>query len=215
MPAIVIDSTKEMPVAKRDLSVGVPLDLSEAQRKEVVLTKYISTDPMHADWQPDGEWVEVVTADVSGKGRSDRIQLEMDGEKRKLRDDDGYIVRLVGTLTQIVGMVPGQPPMEERQVEEYMDATGNQVPRYQQWDFHVESVLKTNGPEAKAALLKSEDQKRQQAQAEMYQSQTEVFQNIMAMFQAGMSQLMQQGVTAPSAEQVVAAGQKVLIGGKK
>lgn len=202
---VLIDPTKEQDVEERILEDGVPLELGE-MTKQVVLTKYISMDPQHADWQPAEEWFEEVTADVGGKGRSDRIQILDGGSGRRLSDDDGMIVKLRGTLSRIVGMVPGQPPMDERTVEDFIDATGRNVPRFQQWDFRITEVLLTNGPEGRRDMLRGEDQKRLRAQSEMFDKQTETFQKILDMFQAGLAATQAQGKLAPTAEEVLVAG---------
>jgi len=208
---VLIDPAKEKSVARRSLEDGVPLELGE-MAQQVVMTKYISNDPMHADWQPAEEWLEVVTADVASAGGKARILLpDEGGQPRRLTDDDGYIVKLRGTLTRLIGMVPNLPPLDESQIEAWQEANpGKAVPLYQQWDFRVTDVLKTNGPEGRRALLKGEDQRRMAAQADMFEKQTEVFQNILALFQAGTAAMQAQGVQVPTAQAVVEAGAKAL-----
>ena len=178
MPAV-IDMMKEVAIPKeqRNLESGVHLELGE--QRDVVLTKFVSTDPKRACWAPEGEWEDEVTVDVGGGRRSVRIGVRKpDGELRSVNIDDGLIIRLYGTMSRIVGMLPGQPPMDEAAVEAYIDQTEKQVPLFQQWDFRVKWVKKTNGPEARFALHKSEDQKRQQSQTDLFEALKQMFQSL-------------------------------------
>jgi len=193
----------DVEVGKREgnLETGIALDLDERQRETVVLTKFISNNPVHADWQPSGEWYEETTSDV-GRGKNPRIIVG----KRAASIDDGLIIQLVGTMSGLVGILPGQPPMSESQVEAYQDATEQPVPMFQQWDFRIKSILRTNGPEARQALSRSEDQKRKNAQTEMFEAFTK-------MFQTGQKEAMAQGDVSPSAEKALTLG--AAVGGKK
>ena len=208
---VVLDVSKEQQVPKRVLEDGVPLDLGDITR-EVVMTKYVSNDPLHADWQPLDIWDEEVTADIAAPGARPRIQFVDDtGATRRVSDDDGLIIKIRGTLARIVGMVPGLPPMSEQDIDRYKEANPRvSIPLYQQWDFRVREVLKTNGPEGRRNLLKGEDQRRLSAQTDLFQKQEEVFSRILAMFQAGMEAMQKQGTVAPNAQAVVDAGAKVL-----
>ena len=191
-----------------DLSRGVPIELTPEQRGEVVMTKYVSMNEQHADWQPSGEWFEQVTSDV-GLGRDARIVVKgVDGEDRAVSIDDGLIIDLVGKMSGVVGMSPEGQPMSEEQARNYRDATGRALPMFQKWDFRISRILKTNGPEARHSLLRSEDQKRQAAQ-------TEMFETFIQMFKAGMETLRAQGANSPSPSEVLKAGANALGGSKK
>lgn len=199
MAPVLVDTESEVAVQGRDLSKGVPLNLSVEQRSQVVLTKYINMNQQKADWQPAGEWHEQVITDV-GRGKNPRITVKReDGEERPVSIDDGLIIDLVGKMTGVVGMLPGQPPMSEAQVQAYMDASGEPVPLYQQWDFRVTRILKTNGPELRLQLTKTEDQKRQMAQTEMFDAFTR-------MFQLGAEEMAKRGDKSPAAAAVLQAG---------
>lgn len=198
----------------RDLELGVPIELTEAQTSEVVMTKYVSMDPHRADFQPEGIWYEQVTTDVGGKGRSDRITVpNIDGESTHgVNINDGLIIDIHGTLAGIVGLLPGRPPMQQREVEDYMEATGDAVPTFQQWDFRIVKVRKTNGPELRMQMGRTEDQKRKTAEAAMFSSQQEFFQGMMEMFKAGQLGMNEEGEIAPSADAVVKKGLKLTEG---
>ena len=176
---VLIDVQKEALLpegARKNLSKGVPLALTEDQKSAVVLTKYISTDPLHADWQPAGEWWEQIIADVGGGRRRSRIMVSGEnGQPRGVNEDDGLIINIIGTMTGQVGILAGRAPMSMEEVEAHIDATEEPVPLFQRWDFRVRSVLKTNGPQQRESLMRSEDQKKQEAQAEMFGTITAAF----------------------------------------
>lgn len=201
---VLLDPAKEVDVPKRQKNYnnGVPLQLTPEQKKRVVMTKYISTDSAHADWQPEGEWFEQIVADIPRgtrrRGRP-RITVEgVDGEERGLTVDDGCIVDIIGTTDKIVGIIPGRPPMNEEEVDDYQEVSEDPVPMFQQWDFRITQVLKTNGPQGRIDLARSEDQKKIDAQAEMYESIAEAFTQ-------GFQQLLSQGNKAPTADAVMEA----------
>lgn len=195
---VVLDVDKELEVRERNLETGVPLSL-EGQT-DVVLTKFISMNPRRACWQPEGVWWEQVTSDVGGGRRRVRIAVKMpDGSTRAVNVDDGLIIDLEGKMSRIVGLLPGRPPMNEAEVDAYVDQTDKQVPLYQQWDFRVVQVKKTNGPEERTKLHRSEDQKRLAAQGDMYQA-------IAQAFRLGSAQMQGQGWMNHSAQAALDAG---------
>lgn len=174
--AVLLDINKEVKVEERDLESGIPLQLTTEQKSEVVMTKYVSTNNLVADFQPEGEWIRQVTADVGGGNRRERLLAVTEGEPRGLQIDDGIYVTLVGTLDDMVGILPGRPPMNDAEVEAYADQTGESVPMYQCWNFRVREACVTNGPEARANLTRSEDQKRASNQADMYEAFKDMYQ---------------------------------------
>ena len=174
--AVLLDINKEVKVEERDLEKGIPLQLTPEQKSEVVMTKYISTNNLVADFQPEGEWVRQVTADVGGGNRRERLLATTEGEPRGLQIDDGIYVTLVGTMDDMVGILPGRPPMSDVEVDAYSDQTGESVPMYQCWNYRVREACVTNGPEARANLARSEDQKRASNQADMYEAFKEMYQ---------------------------------------
>jgi len=194
--AVFIDLKREATVEKRDLNTGVPLILGD-DSGGIVLTKYISNDPVHADWQPAGEWLEQVVVDTGRKGQPAKITvLGIDGEPRAVNVDDGLIIDIVGTLSGLVGIVRGLPPMTEEQLADYQSVSDTPVPMYQKWDFRIRRVLKTNGPEERTSLARSEDQKRQRSQTEMYDAFAQ-------MFRLGAAQMQAQGNLSPTAQDAV------------
>jgi len=202
---ITIDVAQEIPQETRNLENGVPLMLTSDQKEVVVMTKYITTNTQKADWEPLGEWFEQVTVDMGRRGRG-RINVEgVDGMPRAVNKDDGLIIDLIGTHSGDVGMLPGRPPLSADQVEEFMDATEEPVPMYQQWDFRVRQILKTNGPEGRLNLNRSEDQKRMDAESRMFDTFTK-------MFQMGQVSLNAGGEAAPTPEAALTAGVKVAKG---
>ena len=120
--------------------------------------------------------MEQVTSDVGGGKKRVRIAVRMpDGSTRAVNVDDGLIIDLEGKMSRVVGLLPGRPPMNEAEVDAYTDQTDRPVPLFQQWDFRVVSVKKTNGPEDRTKLHRSEDQKRLSSQSDMYQAIAQAF----------------------------------------
>jgi hypothetical protein len=185
----------------RDLVNGVPVKF-DTSPDSIVLTKYITTDARKADWRPEKEWVEQVTTDVGGKGKSIRISVPgFDGEPRSVTIHDGLVIDLLGTLSGIVGITPGHAPMNEREAEDYTDATGEPVPRFQKWDFRITKVVKTDGPQAREGLNRSEEQKRLGSEASMFEA-------FKKMFEMGQGFHNQSGEIAPTADAALKAGIK-------
>mgnify|MGYP005821154411 CR=1 FL=1 len=206
---VLIDKAVERDQQKgyiRDLTIGVPLRMTDAQRDTVVMTRYVSTDKFRADFQPDGEWHEEVTSDIArGRRATTRLKVHgIDGEERPVSVDDGLIIGLVGTMSSVVGIIPGRPPLSLAEVDDHMDATEEDVPMFEKWDFRVHKILKTDGPEARQSLARSEDHKRQTAQTEMYEAFSDMFKN----FQEGMAIKQQEGDLAPSLQETLDAGSK-------
>jgi len=171
---VLIDPSREQVVEKRDLDCGVPLDIGT--QNEVVLTKFITTNPQKACFQPEGIWEEEVTVDIGGGKKSVRLGIKLpDGRVRGVNIDDGLIIRLTGTLTGLVGLLPGRPPMDESEVQAFVDQNDKSPPMYQRWDFRVTSVKRTNGPEERLKLHRSDDQKRLNSQSEMYEAVAAAF----------------------------------------
>ena len=206
---VLLDVNKEVEVENKDYEKGVPLQLTPEQKGEVVMTKYVSTNNLVADFQTEGEWVFQVTSDVVGGNRRERILVGAEGEPRGMQIDDGIYATLVGTMDGLKGILPGQPPMNEVEVDAYADQTGETVPVFQEWNFRVKEAFITNGPEARANLARSEDQKRASSQADMYsafsemyqagtEQQAELFGNMMEFFKKNAGD-----DGAPSMEQVI------------
>ena len=211
MPVLIdVEKEEQLGIEERDLESGVPLILNKDQKGEVVYTSYISMNKDRADWQPEGEWLKEVTTDLAaGTRRQPRLLVKgIDGEDRPVSIDDGLIIGLKGTLSRIVGILPGRAPMTMEEVDAYMDANPDeQVPTFQEWSFRVDYVKKTDGPQARANMLKSEEKKRVESQADKFKAFAELFR---------MGTNMQQGQElSPNAQQLLNAGMEVAGGGKK
>ena len=120
---VLLDVSKEVDIPKRqkNYASGVEIVLTPEQKQRVVMTKFINTDPTHADWRPEGDWFEQVVADIPrGTRRRNRPRLSVtgiDGKERGLSVDDGCIVDLIGTMTRLVGVIAGRAPMSEEEVD--------------------------------------------------------------------------------------------------
>jgi hypothetical protein len=206
MPVMIdVEKEAEVPVGMSfNLEDGIPLILTKDQKDEVVLRKYISTNGDRADWQPKGIWFEQVVSDVGGTGRRRRARITLaglSGEERSVMPDDGLIIDLHGTTRRNVGILPGRSPMDEEQIDAYIDQTDELVPTFQEWEFRVVRVLKTNGPEGRAMLAKSEDQKRKTAEAGMFEA-------IQKAFEQGQIAANSGGNISPNAQETFDEGTK-------
>jgi len=213
MNGVVFDPLKEKEGVAGNMDDGVELELTPAQMDTVVLTKYTSTIRQRADFQPDGIWWEQFVADVApSRARKPRILAPgISGEPEKLTVDHGIYFDIHGTLSGQVGIMPGRPPMSEMEVEDYLDSNPDeQVQMFNKWEFRVVRAFKTCGPQARIDFLKGEDQKRKQAQTEMYDSFTGMFQNMMTMMASGQLAQNAAGNTSPSAQSVFDAGAKAV-----
>ena len=207
---VLIDVEKEQTGGDWDIEKGIPILLNKDQKQEVIYTSYISTNKDRADWQPEGEWFQQVTADVShGRRRQPRLTVPgIDGKPRPVSVDDGLIIDLIGTMSRVVGILPGRAPMSMEEVDAYLDANPDEnIPTFQEWQFRIADIKKTNGPEARANMLKSEEKKRTESQADMFQTFAELF-------KMGMN--MQQGQElSPDAQRLLNAGMEAASKGKK
>jgi hypothetical protein len=214
MSPVVLDPVHEAETkGEKDLAMGVELALTAAQKSAVVMTKYTSTDPLRADFQPDKLWYEQIVADTALPGaRRARIQgLGISGEPEALNVDHGIYIDLHGTNSSQVGILPGRPPMSEDEVDAYMDSNpAENIPMFNKWEFRIHKAFKTDGPQGRIDLVRSEDQKRKASQTEMYDSFTGMFQKMMSVMAAGQDAQNLSGNISPEAQQVWEAGQKVL-----
>ena len=213
MTQVTLDPMNVKEDALGNLDDGIELELTEAQKSAVVMTKYTSTVDQRADWQPEGIWHEQFVADVARAGaRRARVQAPgISGNPEPLSADHGIYFDLHGTMSGVVGIMPGRSPMDEAELDSYLESNPNEnIPLFNRWDFRVVRACKTNGPQARIDFLKGEDQKRKQAQTEMYDSFTGMFQNMMSMMAQGQLNLNADGKNSPSAQKVFEAGQQAI-----
>ena len=214
MSPVILDTAKEAKTTgDRDLAKGVELELTPDQKSAIVMTNYTSTDPLRADYQPEGIWWEQIVADTALPGaRRARIQgIGVSGEPEPLNVDHGIYIDLHGKNAGQVGMMPGRPPMSEDEVDAYMDSNpAENVPMFDKWEFRIHKAFKTDGPQGRVDLARSEDQKRKASQTEMYDSFTGMFQKMMSTMAAGQAEQNMSGITSPEAQQVWEAGVKAI-----
>jgi len=201
--AVTLDVDKLVEPEGYNLETGIPLILAETMMSEVVMTKFVTMNENRFGFRPEGEWFDQVTTDIGGGKKSIRIQIqgENDAAPRAVNVDDGLIIDLIGTLTRIVGLMPGRPPMDESEIDLYSEQTEDQVPLYQQWDFRVKGVKLTNGPQGRVNLTRSEDDKRIKSQSDMFDAFKE-------MFKLGNQQMISDGALEASATETMKAGIK-------
>lgn len=144
--------------------------LTEAQKNMVIYTKFESQDPMRSDTQHGEEWIEEVTAHP----------------RMGLTTDEGCIIRFCGTRRGEVSIDPRTGEVltqDEANLRE--DATGQNLPRYMAYDFRVQKLTKTNGPELRRNLMDTYDKQKADSESGMFDSIAQAFQSAVANLQSG------------------------------
>ena len=135
--------------------------LSGAMKTIVAFSKYESHDPLLSDTVHGNEWDIQITA-------HDKIGLV---------EDDGCIINFKGTRRSEVGIIARTGEvLDMDQVEVREEAGGDNVPRFMAYDFRIDSIFKTNGPQLNANASKTEEQQRLKGQEHMFESISAAFQ---------------------------------------
>lgn len=176
---------------------GVEVPLTKAQRDENIFYKFESTDSSISDTQHYGVRREEIVADIPfGRSRRARIGVKNgDGELQSVSTDHGLIIQLEGTPAGIYGYVDGRF-INEEETEEWENNTGMEAARATRWGFKVTKILKTNGPELRERNFRTEEQKKEAEQAELFTVIAEAFRQ-------GMSNAAEKGEMAPDLNKVL------------
>ncbi len=167
----------ELDFTERELG---EVDLTEAQKSQVIFRKYESPNPMLSDTHHNGaEWLIQLTAD----------------ERIGLTEDDGCIIDFIGRRTGEVGILPSGEVLDAASVEVREETTGQNVPRYTQWEFRIGKITKTDGPQGRLELHRSLDEKRKEGETDMFNS-------IASAFATAVQALQAQGNVSPSPDQI-------------
>ena len=135
--------------------------LSDAMKTIVAFSKYESHDPLLSDTVHGNEWDIQITAH----------------DKIGLGEDDGCIINFKGTRRSEVGIIARTGEvLDMDQVEVREEASGDNIPRFMAYDFRIDSIFKTNGPQLNANASKTEEQQRLKGQEHMFESISTAFQ---------------------------------------
>ena len=151
-------------VSLEDASLG-PVTLTPAQKDEVQYTKFESTNPELTDTIHEELWIEEVTAH----------------EGLLFNEDHGCIIRFHGTprgeevaITREGDVLAGSVADDREQ------NTGQNLARYKAFDFRVNSIVKTDGPERRLMLLDSMDKQRADSEDRLINTISEAFEKVAA-----------------------------------
>lgn len=148
MTQTAIPLSERLPELVRKAPMG-EVKLPPDMRQEVIFRKYQSTNPMLTDI-------------VFGEEIHDQI---IEHERLGLTDDDGCIIDIIGRRTGQVGITRDGEVLTDEQVQMREEANPNRrIPRYVQYLFTVEKIVKTNGPKLRENLLATQEQQRLRAE---------------------------------------------------
>jgi hypothetical protein len=178
---------------------GVSVPLTKAQRAVNVFYKFESTDQSISDTQHEDPWRDEIVADIPfGRSRKPRIGIgPSETDLRSAGTEDGLIIGLEGHPAGIYGYVDGRFIAED-ETEEWENNTGQEAARAQRWGFQVSYILKTNGPELRDRSFRTDEQRKEEEQANM-------FSVIAAAFSQGATKLQGQGEMNPKPSDILAA----------
>jgi|TARA_R110001583_G_scaffold73284_2_gene204129 hypothetical protein len=183
-PILSIDNTltstleEEVRAGRASLDDGVLLPLSKSDKSKIVYRKYEAQSPdlsdtSHKEW----ETTMVAHPKLAILGMEDRL---LDDEIVGVSEDDGLILRFVGTAesTVAIDMNNGRV-IKEEEAELLEETMGLQVPRYTEWCFRLGWVKLTNGPESRRKLAETYERQKNMEQAEMFNSMEKFFGKLM------------------------------------
>jgi len=153
-----IDEIRGLVEAASNGNVELPKHLSE----HVWYVKYESTNPLLSDTQHGEIWKEQATAHT-------RVGLT---------EDDGCIIDFSGRRRGEVAITEDGDVLTEVAADGREDATGKPLPRYSAFDFHIEKITKTDGPELRQRLQDSVDNKVKENQSDLIEVLTDTFKGI-------------------------------------
>ena len=136
-------------------SVELPKHLSE----HVWYVKYESTNPLLSDTQHGEVWNEQTTAH----------------ERVGLTEDDGCVINFLGRRRGEGAITDDGDVLTEVAADGREDATGKALPRYSAFDFHIDQIFKTDGPELRHRLQDSVDNKVKEGHQDLVEVLTDTF----------------------------------------
>ena len=186
-PSIVLDTNlssameEALKTTDANLSDGVEIPLTPADKNVVVYRKFEGVDPSVTDVIHHGEWLEetVVHNNVNVFGNN----LSNSTESRGINEDDGVILRFIGTPNGEIAMDTKTGRMlteEQQELEE--EALGIQYPTFRRWEFRLDSARLTDGPERRMKLHQTYEERKNDEQSSMLSSMDKVFKSMFDRF---------------------------------
>jgi hypothetical protein len=167
----------------RRAEMFVNLDLSKPDLDFVVYRKFVSNHPEN-DFVPQREKVWAQTSvgmpkallELARKNPNFRHRLfteSADGTTAILGEDDGMIIHYSGTFAGDRYLDRGRIVSDEE--AEVMMEAGNTLPQFSMWEFRISDVIATDGPQRRADILQSNDQKAARERESMFTAVAEAF----------------------------------------
>ena len=127
--------------------------IESIDRDKVWETRYVSVDPTVSDFQPD-EFYDIV---------------QTSNAKMGITVDHGIVIRQRGRRRGEVAFHQGRELTTE-EAERIEENTGIGLKRFNAYDFKIESLTQTDGPQRREKLARSHEQQKEDDQASMYKS---------------------------------------------
>ena len=159
--------------AKRDaklLSSGIDMPLSESDKKRVIFSKYEARDASISDTNHGPRW------HIQTGVHPNLAKFLEDGTKGAITEDDGLIIDFVGTPTAEVAIdLRSGRVLSDEDAELEEETLGKVYPRYARYDFFIDRIQLTDGPERRLKLQESVEEQRNRDQSDLISTMTEVF----------------------------------------
>ena len=186
-PSIILDTNlssameEKLKTTDSNLADGIDIPLTPADKSVVVYRKFEGVDPSVTDVIHHGEWLEetVVHNNISVFGNN----LNNSTESRGINEDDGVILRFIGTPNGEIAMDTKTGRMlseEQQELEE--EALGIQYPTFKRWEFRLDSAKLTDGPERRMKLHQTYEERKNDEQSSMLSSMDRVFKTMFDRF---------------------------------
>ena len=137
-----------------------PVDLPTELKDKVWFVKYESQNPMVSDTVHESGWDIQVVAD----------------ERLGLSEDDGCIITYKGKRRGEIGITPNGDVVQGEEIELREGILDRRIPRFVAWEFRLDSLVKTDGPQRREALQRTYEQQRLEGEKNLLNVLAEAFQ---------------------------------------
>lgn len=155
------------------LSSGIDMPLSKTDQQAVIFSKYEARDASISDTNHGDRWF------IQTGAHPNITKLLADGSKQPITEDDGLIIDFVGTPSAEVAIdLRSGRVLSEEDAELEEETLGKRYPRYARYDFRIERLQLTDGPERRLKLQESVEEQRNRDQSELLTTMTNIFKQL-------------------------------------
>ena len=184
---------------------GTEIPLTQEQTTTPLYHKFVSTNPMLSDTQWEPPRREQAVADIPfGPRLRPRILIGEGGSERGFMPNDGVILDLEGVPNGVFGFINDQW-VDEDQTDTWEDNTGQEALKAVRWSFCLKRARLTDGPHQLRVKQQNEEEKAEQAKANMYDVMAEMPKMIAAAFEQATRNMAQQGEHSADPQQMLAS----------